>query len=578
MGEKSYTTVVQDNMKIDWNVPITMEDGIILRADIFRPEEDGKYPVLMTYGPYAKGVHFSDGYPVFWNRIQSAYPEILEGTSGKYLNWETVDPEKWVPHGYVCIRVDSRGAGNSEGKIDFWSKQETKDFYECIEWAGVQPWSNGNVGLLGISYYAINQWAVAAMQPPHLKAICPFEGCNNAYRDMARHGGIMCDFVPQWQPVQVSVVQYGLGSKGKISRINGMPVSGEIDLTDEERAANTVLVKDDYLEHKLEDDYYKERTPDLSRMRVPVLSCGNWGGNALHLRGNIEGYQNAASEEKFLEIHGLEHYTEFYTEYGRKMQKAFFDHYLKGEDTWHQAPVHLRLRNVDGTFVDVDEQEWPIARTQWTKYYPDTQNMTLATEPGKGMDVSFEAMGDWLTFMTEPLKEDMVIAGPLSAKLFVKSTTEEADIFITVRVFDPEGKDVTFIAATDMHGVVGTGWLRASHRKLDQEKSLPYRPWHVHDEKQPLTPGEIYELDVEIWPTSVNLPAGYRFGFSVGGRDFELDDSFGPFPFLYGCSWKGQGCYVHTMDREGDEFKGTTTLVCDEQHQPYFLVPVIPEK
>ena len=578
MKELSFQSVVQDNMRIDWNVPITMEDGVVLRADIFRPDDDGQYPALMTYGPYGKGIHFSDGYPVFWKRIQEVYPEILEGTSGKYMNWETVDPEKWVPHGYVCIRVDSRGAGNSEGCIDFWSKQEAQDIYECIEWAAAQPWSSGKVGLLGISYYGINQWAAAALQPPHLAAICPFEGCNDNYRDMARHGGIVCDFFPLWQPVQVSVVQHGLGSRGKVSRINGMRVSGDVDLSDEELAANSVNLKEEFLRHELNDEYYMNRTTDLSKVTVPVLSCGNWGGNALHLRGNVEGFLRAGSKEKFLEIHGLEHFTEFYTDYGREMQKAFFDHYLKGEDTWHQAPVHLRLRNVDGTFQDVDEQEWPIARTQWTRYYPNTSDMSLSVKPANGGDKSFEAMGDWLTFMTEPLKEDMVIAGPLSAKLYVKSTTEDADIFITVRVFDPDGKDVTFVSASDAHGVVGTGWLRASHRKLDPDKSMPYRPWHTHDEKQPLIPGEIYELDVEIWPTSVNLPAGYRFGFSVGGRDFELDDSFGPFPFLYERTWKGQAMYVHTLDSDSDVFKGTTTLVCDKEHQPYFLVPVIPKK
>ena len=124
MKELSYQSAVQDNMRIDWNVPIAMEDGVVLRADIFRPDDDGQYPVLMTYGPYGKGVHFSDGYPVFWKRIQEVYPEILEGTSGKYMNWETVDPEKWVPYGYVCIRIDSRGMGNSPGKADFMSRQD----------------------------------------------------------------------------------------------------------------------------------------------------------------------------------------------------------------------------------------------------------------------------------------------------------------------------------------------------------------------------------------------------------------------------------------------------------------------
>lgn len=343
-------------------------------------------------------------------------------------------------------------------------------------------------------------------------------------------------------------------------------------------AGKTVNVRENIMGHEFIDSYYKDHTSDSSKITIPVLSCGNWGGNALHLRGNVEGYLNASSEEKFLEIHGLEHFTEFYIDYGRNMQQAFFDHYLKRKDTWHQDPVHLRLRNVDDTFTDVDEHEWPIARTNWTKYYPNTSDMSLSTDRAKGGNITFEAMGDWLTFKTEPMKEDMVIAGPLSAKLFVKSTTEDADIFITVRVLDKDGRDVTFVSANDAHGVVGTGWLRASHRKLDKSKSLPYRPWHTHDEKQPLVPGVTYELDIEIWPTSVNLPEGYTLAFSVGGREFELDESFGPFPFLYECEWKGQAMYVYTIDRQGDEYKGDTTLVIDETHQPYFLVPVLPEK
>lgn len=128
--------------------------------------------------------------------------------------------------------------------------------------------------------------------------------------------------------------------------------------------------------------------------------------------------------------------------------------------------------------------------------------------------------------------------------------------------------------------MVATGWLRASHRKLDPDKSLPYRPWHTHDERQPLISGETYELDVEIWPTSVNLPAGYRFGFTVGGKDFTLDDSYGPFPVAYDCEWRGQAMYTHQApgDRNKPQFNGITTLVCDKEHQPYFLVPVIPER
>ena len=167
MTERSET---RDGMRIDWDVPIAMDDGLVVRADVFRPISEGKYPVILTYGPYAKGLAFQDGYPSAWQRMVEKHPDVAAGSSNLYQSWEVVDPEKWVPHGYTCVRVDSRGAGCSPGYIDHFSPRETQDFYDCIEWAGVQPWSNGKVGLNGISYYGINQWHVASLQPPHRAA------------------------------------------------------------------------------------------------------------------------------------------------------------------------------------------------------------------------------------------------------------------------------------------------------------------------------------------------------------------------------------------------------------------------
>jgi X-Pro dipeptidyl-peptidase-like protein len=135
----------RDGMCIDWNVPITMDDGLVLRADVFHPISDAKFPVILSYGPYAKGLAFQDGYPNQWQFMTAEHPDVAAGSSNKYQNWEVVDPEKWVPDGYVCVRVDSRGCGCSPGYIDHFSPRETRDFYNCIEWAGIQPWSNGKV-------------------------------------------------------------------------------------------------------------------------------------------------------------------------------------------------------------------------------------------------------------------------------------------------------------------------------------------------------------------------------------------------------------------------------------------------
>jgi len=105
-------------MQIDWDAPIPMDDGIVLRADVFRPPGTGKHPVIISYGPYAKGLSFQEGYKSQWSRLENAVPDMLRDSSNKYQNWELVDPERWVPDGYAVVRVDSRGAGRSPGAID----------------------------------------------------------------------------------------------------------------------------------------------------------------------------------------------------------------------------------------------------------------------------------------------------------------------------------------------------------------------------------------------------------------------------------------------------------------------------
>src|ERR1041385_6404561 len=280
---------VRDGMQIDWDVPIRMEDGIVLRADVYRPVKRGRYPVIMTYGPYGKWLHFEDGYETAWRRMVENHPDVPNGSTNKYQNWEVVDPEKWVPDGYACVRVDSRGAGRSPGHLDLWSAREAKDQYDCIEWAAQQPWCSGKVGMNGISYYASNQWRAAALQPPHLAAICVWEGWNDAYRESARHGGIICSFRKNWQDMQVKTVQHGQGERGAKSRVTGELVCGPETLTEKELLESRDNASNAFLSRELYDESYDDRSPDLSKVELPLLSAANWGGQGLHTRGNFEG-------------------------------------------------------------------------------------------------------------------------------------------------------------------------------------------------------------------------------------------------------------------------------------------------
>jgi uncharacterized protein len=232
---RALRTETRLGMIIEWDVPVRMSDGIVLRADIFRPAKEGRFPVLMSHGPYGKLLHFEDGYKTAWDRMVDEHPDVAAGSSNGYQSWEVADPEKWVPHDYICIRVDSRGAGRSPGYLETWSAQEIKDFARCIDWAGVQPWCNGKVGLSGISYYANNQWQVAAEKPKHLAAICVWEGFQDYYREMFFHGGIYCTFAQNWYDMQVKTVQHGLGKRGYRSRLNGEWVSGPATLSVDRR-------------------------------------------------------------------------------------------------------------------------------------------------------------------------------------------------------------------------------------------------------------------------------------------------------------------------------------------------------
>ncbi|HWI25699.1 MAG TPA: CocE/NonD family hydrolase [Stellaceae bacterium] len=573
---------LSDGMRIDWDVPIAMDDGIVLRADVFRPPEEGRYPVLLSYGPYAKGLAFQEGYPSAWQIMAEKHPDVTAGSSNKYQNWEVVDPEKWVPEGYACVRVDSRGAGRSPGHIDHFSPRETRDFYACIEWAGVQPWSNGKVGINGISYYAINQWHVASLQPPHLAAMCVWEGAADWYRDMTHHGGILSTFWANWYDMQVRTVQHGLGERGPSSRVTGELVCGPETLSEAELARNRCDFGAEILAHPLDDAYHHARSPDWSKITVPLLSAANWGGQGLHARGNFEGFVRAASPQKWLEAHGIEHWTNFYTDYGVRLQKRFFGHFLKGEDTgWDRQPaVQLQLRHPGERFVERHENEWPLKRTQWTRFHLDPLGQSLtAVAPAAGAALSFDAAGDGITFRTAPLGAPIEIIGPSAVKLWVSSSTTDADIFVVLRVFAPSGEEIVFQGALDPHTPIGQGWLRASHRKLDPALSTPYRPYHTHDALDPLTPGVPVELDIEIWPTSISVPAGYVVALSLRGRDYEHP---GPGMRLSNMKNEFRGCgpFLHDdpRDRPKANFGGRTTLHLAPDRPAYLVLPIIPPK
>jgi predicted acyl esterase len=514
------------DLLVERDVNIPLRDGEHVVADVFRPDGHGEFGTIMTLGPYSKDIHFKDWSPDF------DYATLPE--RGPYMHWETANPEWWTPQGYVVIRVDTRGTGKSPGRVRRLSDDEARDFYDCIEWAATQPWSNGRVAVMGISYFAMNSWRVAAQQPPHLACIVPWEGAVDTYRDAGRHGGIYSNnFNQRWSR--------------NVRRHHGQTGGGE----NEAPPAPSEL--------------YDERAyniPDLSRIEVPVLSAGNWGGVGLHLRGNVEGFLGVASKHKMLEIHSGNHILPFYSLEGRLFQKRFLDQWLYDIDTGidREPPVKLAIRRGGDDFEWRYENEWPIARTQWTSYYLDANDATLAAAPAqRGATLEYVASdeGDRVAFSTA-FERETEFTGPAKLKLWISSTSDDADLFVTLRKLDAGGNEVRFPAQNGPSIPAAAGWLRASHRKLDAARSTPYRPYHTHDALEKLEPGEIVPVEVEIWPTSVVFAPGEKLVLEVGSSDDP-----GLTPFLHN----------HPVDRIRE---GIVTVHTGGAHDAHLLLPLIP--
>jgi uncharacterized protein len=475
---------------IENDVAIPMRDGLALRANVFRPEVEGRYPVILTLGPYPKDIHFAD-----WD-AHGFYPGLEE--HGPLMHWETVNPEWWVPHGYVVVRADTRGTGKSPGRPSPLSMREAEDFADAIEWAGTRPYASGKVAVMGVSYFAMNAWRVATLNPPRLAAIVPWEGALDLYRDAGRHGGIASNtFTRRW----ASNVEQRAGAAG-LSQ-------GAAARTDERI-----------------DESQRRNHPDVSRIRVPLFSAANWGGAGLHLRGNIEGFLDAGSAYKQLRIHVGNHCAPFYSLEGRLEQKRFLDHWLKGVDTGitREPPIKLAVRQGGERHVWRHEHEWPLARTRWTAYFLDAEAATLSTEAlEREASVAYDAGGDdahnRVTFRLPPCREDIELTGPVKLRLWVSCAAGDADLMVSLRHFDASGDEVVYPGALPPDVAAAYGWLRVSHRKLDPARSLPYRPYLAHDEIQKLSPGEIVPVEIEIWPTCIVLQPGHRLELVVSSQD-----------------------------------------------------------
>ena len=515
-----------DGMLIEYDAAVRMRDGIEIYCDIFRPDGDGQVPVIVAWGPYGK--HGPVKYAIFPNH------GVDPGWISKYAGFEAPDPLYWTRHGYAVMNVDPRGTWNSQGDATFYSAQEALDIFDLIEWAGKQPWSNGRVGMSGVSYLAIVQWRAAAERPPHLAAINPWEGVSDRYREMAYHGGIPENrFGPMWRSRRV-------------------PYSNQ-------RVEDTVTM---YAEHPLWDTYWESKTADLSAIEAPAYVVASWSDQGLHTRGTLEGFKRIRSKHKWLTVHGRKKWQYYYQPENVERLRLFFDRFLKGieneVDSWPKVRLEVRERFYEGEVRD--ESEWPLDRTRYEKLYLDAASKSMAvTSVAKQAELRYETDGRAEFVYKFPATTELI--GPMKLKLWVEARgADDMDLFVGVQKLDGEGGLVPFSFLNALEdGPVALGWLRVSHRELDETRSTPGQPWHRHRREQRLEPGQIVPVEIEIWPSGTRFGAGEALRLLVQATDIQ---QYPP----------GVVSMAHSVTRN----VGSHVIHTGGKYDSHLLVPVVP--
>jgi uncharacterized protein len=513
------------------DLAVPMRDGTRLMADLFRPADGRRVPVLMAVTPYGK-----DKLP---DRLGNFFMWLAGVRFGdinisRYTGFEAPDPVYWVRNGYAVMQTDVRGMHKSEGHAGVLSAQDAEDYYDLIEWAAAQSWCDGGVALSGVSYLAMSQWRVAALRPPHLKAIVPWEGVSDLYREFGFQGGIPeTGFIPIWWKNRMV--------RGRNKKF----AMAEDFLAAIER-------------HPLLDDYWIEKQPALERIAVPALVCASWSDQGLHTRGSFEGFARIGSAQKWLYTHGRKKWETYYGAEALAVQKRFLDHFVKRIDNgWSETPrVRIELRKAYYQHEVRYEQQWPLPETRFVPLYLDGTTTTLSAALPTAESVRQYNPATGRAVFSHRFAEAVELTGETKLKLWVSTSEgDDLDLFVVLRKFNGGGEEGFFCGYNGYEkDAVAKGWLRVSHRALDPAKSRPSRPYHSHDRLEKLAPGAIVPVEVEILPSSTWFEAGSQLELSVLGIDGAKYPAFK---------------HKQTVNR------GTHSIHCGGRYDSHLLVPLI---
>jgi predicted acyl esterase len=489
-------------LEFERDVAVVMRDGVRLFANVFRPADAAPRPVVLSVTPYGKD-KTPDRLGMLFMRVSG----VKFGRLGcsRWTGFESPDPVFWVKAGYNVVQADVRGMNRSEGRAGVLTPTDAQDYSELIEWCARQSWSTGAVGLCGVSYLAMSQWGAAALRPPGLRAIIPWEGATDLLREFAYQDGVHeSGFVAVWWNVRMK-----------------------------RRRNKRFVMAEDFLKERdsrpLDDDWWASKRPAFQMIDVPALVCASWSDQGLHTRGSLLGFEGIGSERKWLFTHGRRKWETFYGEEARSMQRRFFDRFLKGEaNGWDETPsVRLEVRQSLGHWVVRGEDGWPLADITHRPIYLDAATGTLDLRPqAEARQVRYAASergsSDRASF-TYRFSTETELTGTMTLKLWV-STSEgtDMDLFAKLRKFDAAGREVFFYGYNGFEkDGVAKGWLRVSHRAVDPQRSRSGMPWHSHLVAEPVQPNEIVPVEIEILASSTLFEEGSTLQVDVLGHDAD---------------------------------------------------------
>lgn len=513
------TSPRQYDVIVERDARIPVDDGITLDCDLFRPDAPGKFPVLLAAHPY--------------NKPAQSEPMVPEGISYRRAFIEAGDFNFYVRRGYVFVIMSLRGTGTSDGVFAHRNPdaRTIQDIYEAIEWLAAQDWCDGNVGMFGVSYLSVVQKRVASLRPPHLKAIFALYGWTEGYRDLFYHGGIFAHgFFTSWTrnrgpglkvdkdlraEMGADAYEAALAALRADGELMGVPFLAEVIENPEDGLHPMVL---EVLMHNLDDDWHRDRAVQFDGTDViPAYFGADWGMFGFHMPGDMRAFSNWQGPRRM--VMGPPIYLDRPLYQYAYESLRWFDHWLKGADNGMMDEPPVKLFIV-GTDEWKDTESWPVPGTRWTPFYLHKEGILSEHEfwPDDGSTSYDDAPGGhgMAAFRTPPLVENTEICGPIVLNLFGSTTDSEVLWFASLWLVEEEG---------GKH-MLTRGWLRGSQRRLDEAKSQPWQPVHLHSAREALTPDEIYEFNIEIRPYGILLKAGQRLELVIKSADDEAPTNF----------------------------------------------------